>query len=580
MEKFIRMIAICAGLCFAVNACAPASPAQPSAAPAASTITPQASAAAATSTPVSSPTEIPKPTVTPGSTKQKVTFKSGDLTMEGFLFKPNGTGPFPGVIWNHGSEQFPDRGPTFDSVAAIFVPAGYVVFAPVRRGHGESQGTYIADQVSQERKTKGDTAANQLMVDLMQTQQLDDQLAGLAYLKSLPYVDKERLAVTGCSYGGIQTVLAAERGAGYKAAVAMSPGAESWANNPLLQQRLTKAVSGINIPVFLLHPEKDVSVAPGYTLAQEFLRLKKAYSFKIYPPFGPDDEQGHCFGGAKGFHWWADDVLAFIGTALSPNANTSPRTSRPTAERITLKSDGLDLVGYVYKPTGPGPFPAVIWNHGSEADPEPNNEFDGILSVFVQAGYVAVAPVRRGQGGSKGTYIEDDFKQYSQAHGRDAGLQYIAQLFASTQLDDELAGLTYLKTLTYVDKNRLAVVGCSYGGIMTLLGAERGDGYKAAVAMSPAAESWAGNPYLQKRLVQAVDNIKIPTLIVHPAHDANLQPGYTLGPEFQKLAKPYGLQIFPPFGKAVEHCFAGGEPGESLNVWKQDVLSFLSNALH
>src|SRR6476660_9797678 len=68
--------------------------------------------------------------LTPGLNKQRVTFKDGDLTLVGFLYKPDGNGPFPAIIWNHGSEQNPGTGPEYDSVAAIFVPAGYVVFGP------------------------------------------------------------------------------------------------------------------------------------------------------------------------------------------------------------------------------------------------------------------------------------------------------------------------------------------------------------------------------------------------------------------------------------------------------------------
>jgi len=66
--------------------------------------------------------------------RERVTFKSGDLTLVGFLFKPDGTGPLPGLIWNHGSEKNPGTQRQFDAVAAILVPAGYVVFAPMRRG--------------------------------------------------------------------------------------------------------------------------------------------------------------------------------------------------------------------------------------------------------------------------------------------------------------------------------------------------------------------------------------------------------------------------------------------------------------
>jgi hypothetical protein len=101
----------------------PASPINSPTAPAATRVIPTATAV---------PT-LAAPTPTTGPTKERVTFKSGDLTLVGYLFKPGGQGPFPGIIWNHGSEKDPDTGPEFDSVASIFVPAGYVVFAPVRR---------------------------------------------------------------------------------------------------------------------------------------------------------------------------------------------------------------------------------------------------------------------------------------------------------------------------------------------------------------------------------------------------------------------------------------------------------------
>ncbi|MES2180195.1 MAG: prolyl oligopeptidase family serine peptidase [Gemmatimonadota bacterium] len=248
--------------------------------------------------------------------KQLVTFKSGDLTLSGYLFRPAGAGPFKALIWNHGSEKNPGGGPQFDSVAAIFVPAGYVVFAPVRRGHGTSQGAYVVDDTDRERAARGAGAANRLVVHLLESEQLDDQLAGLRYLKSLAYVDTTRLVVAGCSYGGIQTLLGAERGVGYTAAVSISPAALSWNGNALLQDRLVKAVRGINIPVFLLQPPEDASLEPSRVLGAEFHRLGKAYQGKIYPADIPDAFRPHCFGGAKGMHIWKQDVLAFLAARV------------------------------------------------------------------------------------------------------------------------------------------------------------------------------------------------------------------------------------------------------------------------
>lgn len=124
----------------------------------------------------------------PPLVKQRVTYPNGDVTLVGFVFKPAGKGPFPTIIWNHGSEPNPGAGTQFDSVAAVFVPHGYVVFAPTRRGHGESTGDYIGNVLSRARSTQGNAAAMQIMKRLLETQQLDDQIAGIEYAKKLPFV--------------------------------------------------------------------------------------------------------------------------------------------------------------------------------------------------------------------------------------------------------------------------------------------------------------------------------------------------------------------------------------------------------
>src|SRR5579859_7702194 len=146
-------------------------------------------------------------------TAQEVTFPSGDLLLHGRLFVPDGPGPFPAILWNHGSERYP--GPYLPALARPFVAAGYVFFAPFRRGQGTSPGPYIVDQV----QAAPPAQRNALTVHLLETEQLDDQLAGFAYLQSLPTVDAARIAVMGGSYGGIQALLGAEANPGYVAAV-------------------------------------------------------------------------------------------------------------------------------------------------------------------------------------------------------------------------------------------------------------------------------------------------------------------------------------------------------------------------
>ena len=249
--------------------------------------------------------------------KQRVTFKSGALTLAGFAYHPDGTGPFPTVIWNHGSEKNPGGGPQFDSVAAIFVPAGYAVFAPMRRGHGGSEGRYIVDSLNVLRAKGDGSGAPAAAVRLLETEQLDDQLAGLAYAKTLPFVDQRRLVVAGCSFGGIQTLFAAERRVGFLAAMPISPAAQSWAGSPPLRDRLKQAVRAIDIPVLLIAPPKDDNLDPPRVLADEAKRAHKtSFTAKIYPPTMPDSQQVHCFGGAKGFHNWATEAVQFFDSVL------------------------------------------------------------------------------------------------------------------------------------------------------------------------------------------------------------------------------------------------------------------------
>lgn len=252
------------------------------------------------------------PTATPKAAEDKVTFVSDGLKLVGYLYKPAGSGPFPAIVWNHGSQPDLSEGSEFDAIAEAFVPQGYVVFAPVRRGEGASQGEPMRDEVREERSLNGDAAAQALFIRLMDTEQLNDQLAGLAYLKSLPFVDTRRIAVMGCADGAVQAILGAAANAGYRSAVALSPASDEWTGNPPLQDALLSAVGRINIPVMLIHPSADITVDPGTTLAAEFQRQNKPYRLSIHKPVGTPAEQTECFGGPSGVEAWQSEVLVFM----------------------------------------------------------------------------------------------------------------------------------------------------------------------------------------------------------------------------------------------------------------------------
>jgi carboxymethylenebutenolidase len=238
------------------------------------------------------------------SKPEEVVFSSAGRQLHGFLWKPEGSGPFRAILWNHGSEKLPGSQP---ALANFYTAHSYVFFVPHRRGQGRSPGDYIQDQVAQ--ASPGQRARR--MVELQQIE-LDHVIAGLNYLKSRPFVDPTRIAISGCSYGGIQTLLAGEREDGIKALVPFAPGAMSWDQNQPLQQRLIRAVDLAEVPVFLIQAENDYSLSPSRMLSKEAEKKHKNFQSKIYPAFGSSHQDGHRGFCSSATDVWGSDVLAFL----------------------------------------------------------------------------------------------------------------------------------------------------------------------------------------------------------------------------------------------------------------------------
>src|SRR6202790_909601 len=142
---------------------------------------------------------------------ETVTFPSGEITLHGVLYKPEGTGPFPAVLYNHGSAPGMLSKEAFDALGPAFVSRGWVFFGPFRRGQGlsASAGPYIGDQIAAAKK-RGMTAAATEMVRLLETDHLNDQLAALAWLRQQDFIRPDRIAVAGNSFGGVEAILGVE----------------------------------------------------------------------------------------------------------------------------------------------------------------------------------------------------------------------------------------------------------------------------------------------------------------------------------------------------------------------------------
>ena len=246
------------------------------------------------------------------SEAEVVSFPSGQLTLKGALYKPEGTGPFPAVVYNHGSAPGMLSKQAFEALGPEFTARGWVFLGPYRRGQGlsASAGPYIGDQIAAAEKKGGATAGVEAMVHLLETDHLDDQLAGLAWLRAQSFVKPDQIAVAGNSFGGIEAVLGAERGS-YCAAVDSAGAAQSWADAPRVRALMIRAVRNARAPIFFFQAENDYDLSPTRVLSAAMKDAGKDFELKIYPPFGNSSQDGHTFGYFGG-SVWAGDVFRFL----------------------------------------------------------------------------------------------------------------------------------------------------------------------------------------------------------------------------------------------------------------------------
>ena len=250
-------------------------------------------------------------------------------------------------------------------------------------------------------------------------------------------------------------------------------------------------------------------------------------------------------------------------------------------DTVMVKSGQLTLRGLLWHPTGAGPFPGVLFNHGSgsTADPVSMEEASTIGRLFARHGYVFLFLFRQGMGLSRGQGTADgDLMARAFAAEGVAGRNRVQlELLEGEELGEATAGLGFLRNLPKIDPKRVAVVGHSFGGSLTLVLAARDTTIRAAVVFGPAAASWGQSPQLRARLLSAVDHVAAPVMFIHAANDYSVEPGEALAAEMQRRKKVRVLKIYPSFGATARE----GHNLVYLNVpaWERDVFGFLDDAV-
>jgi dienelactone hydrolase len=251
---------------------------------------------------------------------QTLFYSNDGLRLEAYLFLPQGPGPFPLVVYNHGSRIGGERQERpYAPVARLVLPLGYAVLVPERRGYGQSEGRTFTDDIGSDRGTK--------FVARLEAE-TRDVLAAVDYVTSVPdlHVDKKRMAMAGWSFGGMVTTLALGRDQRFTAGVVQAPAAANWIGKPIVQAALISAARRIRIPMQCAVAENDTQTESTREICRAVRGNGTAVELKIYPPFTPPPAAdgasrpagpnapapGHAIFGPAGAALWGDDFVAFL----------------------------------------------------------------------------------------------------------------------------------------------------------------------------------------------------------------------------------------------------------------------------
>lgn len=253
---------------------------------------------------------------------EEVNFKSIDgMKIYGNVYRPKGAGPFPAIVRAHGGLH----GQAQLRQQDYFVDNGYVVLDVDYRG---SDG-------------HGKDYRNKLV---MADKELDDVIAGAKFLQTLPYVQKDRLAIMGDDRGAYITYSVIARPNPFKAAVAISGYTDlakqyeyeaEIAPNFMVIQKLMKGspytmeerfkdlspvsfANKINVPVLILHGNNDRFVLPDHAWKMSealFLHQKESDIVVLYTP---EEDTGHNLKG-KALDQAHEQSLKWINKYLFPD---------------------------------------------------------------------------------------------------------------------------------------------------------------------------------------------------------------------------------------------------------------------
>ena len=309
--------------------------------------------------------------------------------------------------------------------------------------------------------------------------------------------------------------------------------------------------------------------------------------------------------------WWNSATMDGAGTRFivsrsSPSQPTQVYLADAAGKRISWINENAVTEGHPYYPyaashqqTKFGTLKAkdgtTLYYEMITPPIEPGKKYP----VFFQhyGGPGTGQQVTRGWQGPLPQYLVDQgwiFFQIDNRGSYNRGKKFedhIYHAMGTVEVEDQLSGAEYLKTLPFVEPSKIATYGWSYGGYMSLKMLEKTPGVDAAAVSGAPVTDWQlydtqyterylGDPakdpasYATSAAVEDASLIKDPLLLIHGMEDDNvfLDNSTKVAAKMQATATPFEMMFYPGY----THRVAG--PGISEHVWGT-IMNFLDRTV-
>ena len=232
------------------------------------------------------------------------------------------------------------------------------------------------------------------------------------------------------------------------------------------------------------------------------------------------------------------------------------------AEWLEIEVDGQLMASYMARPMSIAPIPAVVV---AQEIFGVNSHIQSVTNRFASYGYVALAPTLYHRQGPMTVTLNEE-REEARAHAQlctDRGL-----------LADVQASVEFLKTLPYVRKDQIGIVGFCFGGRVAYLSATKMKSLRAVV-------DYYGGGCLHDRedapaIISGTPFISAPLLGIFGEEDQSPSPEdvKTIEAELMRCNKIYEFHTYPGAGhgffndeRDVHHADAAKDAWDKTIAW-------------